>query len=217
MAFIRRSGIAPLLGPFAPTVTPAAYSASTTTYTGSTEPLALGALRDLGAEVRVSYDMTTTRLHARPGTSIGGLDSRPRTSARRTGPIRPRSAAWNGMFACPAPGTPTSSKRSAPCSRATGTAATSSRTTPRRSEHARKPRWSPAPPSSSARSNFAQSRSKSACSSRSHSRASAAITVIYWYRPQVQARPSWPPLITHASARHFRARDFSSSPIARKS
>jgi superfamily II DNA or RNA helicase len=34
-------------------------------YTGSTEPRALEALRDLGAEVRVSYDTSTTRLHAK--------------------------------------------------------------------------------------------------------------------------------------------------------
>jgi hypothetical protein len=37
----------------------------TTTYTGSTEGRALDALRDLGAEVRVSYDTSTTRLHAK--------------------------------------------------------------------------------------------------------------------------------------------------------
>lgn len=37
----------------------------TTTYTGSTEGRALDALRDLGADVRVSYDTSTTRLHAK--------------------------------------------------------------------------------------------------------------------------------------------------------
>src|SRR5712692_9834733 len=37
----------------------------TTTYTGSTEGRALDALRDLGADIRVSYDMSTTRLHAK--------------------------------------------------------------------------------------------------------------------------------------------------------
>jgi len=37
----------------------------TTTYTGSTEGRALDALTELGAEVRVSYDTTTTRLHAK--------------------------------------------------------------------------------------------------------------------------------------------------------
>ena len=37
----------------------------TTTYTNSTEGAALDALRDLGADVRVSYDVTGTRLHAK--------------------------------------------------------------------------------------------------------------------------------------------------------
>ncbi len=37
----------------------------TTTYTGSTERRALDELAELGADVRVSYDTTTTRLHAK--------------------------------------------------------------------------------------------------------------------------------------------------------
>ncbi len=37
----------------------------TTTYTGSTERQALDQLVDLGAGVRISYDLTTTRLHAK--------------------------------------------------------------------------------------------------------------------------------------------------------
>ena len=37
----------------------------TTIYTGSTEAKALGLLVDLGADVRVSYDVATTRLHAK--------------------------------------------------------------------------------------------------------------------------------------------------------
>ena len=66
MAFIRRSGIAPL------------YEALrrhcdrgrqlrvlTTTYTGSTEQAALEQLANLGADVRVSYDLSTSRLHAK--------------------------------------------------------------------------------------------------------------------------------------------------------
>ena len=66
MAFIRRSGIAPLLEPLR------RFCASgrtlrvlTTVYTGSTEAAALDALKALGAEIRVSYDTTTTRLHAK--------------------------------------------------------------------------------------------------------------------------------------------------------
>ena len=37
----------------------------TTTYTGSTEGRALDALRELGASIRVSYDTSSTRLHAK--------------------------------------------------------------------------------------------------------------------------------------------------------
>ncbi len=37
----------------------------TTTFTGSTEPEALDQLKDLGAEIKVSYDESTTRLHAK--------------------------------------------------------------------------------------------------------------------------------------------------------
>jgi len=66
MAFIRRSGIAPLLdtlrrhcdagGPL---------RVLTTTYTGSTERAAIDQLLDLGAAVRISYDVSRTRLHAK--------------------------------------------------------------------------------------------------------------------------------------------------------
>jgi superfamily II DNA or RNA helicase/HKD family nuclease len=66
MAFVRRSGLAPM----ADALTAHCNSGRplrvlTTTYTGSTEPRALDMLRELGAEVRVSYDLTTTRLHAK--------------------------------------------------------------------------------------------------------------------------------------------------------
>jgi len=37
----------------------------TTTYTGSTEARALELLRDIGADIRVSYDLSGTRLHAK--------------------------------------------------------------------------------------------------------------------------------------------------------
>ncbi len=66
MAFIRRSGIQPLL----PALRRHCESGRelrvlTTTYTGSTEARALTALQDLGAQIRVSYDDGTTRLHAK--------------------------------------------------------------------------------------------------------------------------------------------------------
>jgi len=66
MAFIRRSGVTPLLealrthcGGGRP------LRVLTTTYTGSTEADALEALREIGGEVKVSYDTSTTRLHAK--------------------------------------------------------------------------------------------------------------------------------------------------------
>ncbi|MEP7307784.1 MAG: DUF3427 domain-containing protein [Acidobacteriota bacterium] len=66
MAFIRRSGIAPLLDTLrSHCQNGRLLRVLTTTYTGSTEGRALDALSDLGAEVRVSYDMSTTRLHAK--------------------------------------------------------------------------------------------------------------------------------------------------------
>jgi superfamily II DNA or RNA helicase/HKD family nuclease len=66
MAFIRRSGIAPLL-PALRTHCAAGRSLRvlTTTYTGSTEGRALDELSEAGAHVRVSYDVTGTRLHAK--------------------------------------------------------------------------------------------------------------------------------------------------------
>ncbi len=66
MAFIRRSGIAPLLDTFRHHCDrDRQLRVLTTTYTGSTEKAALDQLVDLGAEVRVSYDLSTTRLHAK--------------------------------------------------------------------------------------------------------------------------------------------------------
>lgn len=66
MAFIRRSGIVPLreaLRMHGESGRP--LRVLTTTYTGSTEERALEDLRETGAEVRVSYDTSTTRLHAK--------------------------------------------------------------------------------------------------------------------------------------------------------
>lgn len=66
MAFIRRSGIRPLLDALrAHCQAGRGLRVLTTTYTGSTEGRALDELRDLGAEVRVSYDQGSTRLHAK--------------------------------------------------------------------------------------------------------------------------------------------------------
>lgn len=66
MAFIRRSGIRPLLDRLRLHVENGGrLRVLTTTYTGSTELAALEQLKDAGADVRVSYDTTSTRLHAK--------------------------------------------------------------------------------------------------------------------------------------------------------
>lgn len=66
MAFIRWTGISPLL----PVLRQhcergGALRVLTTTYTGSTELRALQQLADLGADVRISYEVGSTRLHAK--------------------------------------------------------------------------------------------------------------------------------------------------------
>ena len=66
MAFIRRSGIAPLTDALRRHCADGRQlRVLTTRYTGSTEQVALERLIDLGADVRVSYDVSTTRLHAK--------------------------------------------------------------------------------------------------------------------------------------------------------
>lgn len=66
MAFIRRTGITPLLESLRRHVEAGRpLRILTTTYTGSTEVAALDALTFIGAQVRVSYDETSTRLHAK--------------------------------------------------------------------------------------------------------------------------------------------------------
>jgi superfamily II DNA or RNA helicase/HKD family nuclease len=66
MAFIRQSGIRPLLDPLRRHCSAGrTLRVLTTTYTDSTERRALDQLVDLGADVQVSYDLDTTRLHAK--------------------------------------------------------------------------------------------------------------------------------------------------------
>jgi superfamily II DNA or RNA helicase/HKD family nuclease len=66
MAFVRRSGLLPLAAALRGHCAQGRrLRVLTTTYTGSTEARALDMLADLGADVRVSYDLSTTRLHAK--------------------------------------------------------------------------------------------------------------------------------------------------------
>jgi phosphatidylserine/phosphatidylglycerophosphate/cardiolipin synthase-like enzyme len=100
VAFIRFAGIRVLLGPLrhlADRGVP--LRVITTTYLGSTERRALDELRDLGAEVKVSYDTRSTRLHAKAwmlhrdsGFSTAFIGSS-NLSRRRC------LTAWSGTFA----------------------------------------------------------------------------------------------------------------------
>ncbi len=66
MAFVRNTGIRPLLELLRQHVDQGRpLRVLTTTYTNSTELSALKALRDLGARIKVSYDTSSTRLHAK--------------------------------------------------------------------------------------------------------------------------------------------------------
>jgi len=66
MAFIRWSGITPLAANLRRHCEDGRpLRVLTTTYTGSTEQRAVDALAALGADVRISYDVTSTRLHAK--------------------------------------------------------------------------------------------------------------------------------------------------------
>jgi superfamily II DNA or RNA helicase len=66
MAFVRRSGILPMRDELKRHVDSGRkVRVLTTVYTGSTEKEALDLLVSIGAEVKVSYDTTSTRLHAK--------------------------------------------------------------------------------------------------------------------------------------------------------
>ena len=66
MAFIRRTGINPLMDALERHLDDGkSLRVLTTVFTGSTEAEAIEALLKLGAQVRVSYDTTSTRLHAK--------------------------------------------------------------------------------------------------------------------------------------------------------
>ncbi|MFT6437844.1 MAG: superfamily II DNA or RNA helicase/HKD family nuclease [Candidatus Azotimanducaceae bacterium] len=69
MAFIMKSGIRPFLAALKRHCEKSSRFPNlrilTTTYTGTTKLDALKVLRDLGAEIKVSYDLSTARLHAK--------------------------------------------------------------------------------------------------------------------------------------------------------
>ena len=66
MAFIRKSGIRPMMDALRfHCESGRSLRVLTTTYTGSTEAAALDMLASIGAEIKVSYDESNTRLHAK--------------------------------------------------------------------------------------------------------------------------------------------------------
>lgn len=90
MSFVKWSGFVELRDALA-AFQPRPLRVLTTTYLGATDPEALEALRELGAEVRVSYDERRTRLHAKAwlfhrdtgfGTAIVGSSNLSHTALR---------------------------------------------------------------------------------------------------------------------------------------
>ena len=98
MAFIRWSGVRPLLDALRRHCEAAsALRVLTTTYTNCTEQRALDELVELGAEVRISYDMSTTRLHAKAGcsTAISGFSTAYVGSSNLTHSAQVTGLEWN--------------------------------------------------------------------------------------------------------------------------
>ena len=133
MAFIRRSGINPLISSLRRHCENGKpLRILTTVYTGSTEQAALEQLTDLGAQVRIS-DVSTTRLHAKAWIFHRRSGFRPPMSVPPTSLIPHSSPDWSGMCGPRPHVTPTSSTNSRQSSRATGRALTSSPLMPRSS------------------------------------------------------------------------------------
>lgn len=65
MSFIKWSGFVELRDALVPVAARGRLRVLTTTYLGASDPEAVEALRELGAEIRVSYDERRTRLHAK--------------------------------------------------------------------------------------------------------------------------------------------------------
>jgi superfamily II DNA or RNA helicase/HKD family nuclease len=98
MAFIRRSGVRPFLDAFRRHCErDQSLRVLTTTYTGSTEQRALEELQGLGAEIRVSYDTTMTRLHAKAWLfhRVGGFSTAYVGSSNLTHSAQVSGLEWN--------------------------------------------------------------------------------------------------------------------------
>ena len=190
MAFIRWSGVRPLMeairahcGEGKP------FRVLTTVYTNSTEQRALDELRAAGAEIKVSYDTSQTRLHAKAWVfhRESGYSTAYIGSSNLTHSAQVSGVEWNVRVIRRAkPGC--GRRRWSRSSRATGRAATSWSTTrpssPERTAVPDRTRLR----SSSARSRSSFDRSRRACSNKSLSRASKGTTAISWSPPPVQER-----------------------------
>lgn len=98
MAFIRRSGIRPFAKAFKKHCEAGrTLRVLTTTYTNSTEQEALEELVDMGADVRVSYDISGTRLHAKAWVfhRIGGMSTAYIGSSNLTHQAQRTGLEWN--------------------------------------------------------------------------------------------------------------------------
>ena len=191
MAFIRRSGINPLLASLRRHCERGRpLRVLTTVYTGSTERAALEQLAGLGADVRISYDVSTTRLHAKAwvfhrrsgfstayvGSSnlthsaqVTGLEWNIRASSARNPDILAKfEAVFESYW---------QSSDFIPYDRNSSTTRPNEPAAP-----------TPGPSSSSARSSFASNRSRSGCSNRSRCRAPVVTTATCWLPPPARAR-----------------------------
>ena len=98
MAFIRRSGIAPMREALAQHLASGkTLRVLTTTYTGSTEPAALEDMKGMGAQIRISYDTSATRLHAKAWVfhSLNGFSTGYIGSSNLTDFAQGRGLEWN--------------------------------------------------------------------------------------------------------------------------
>jgi HKD family nuclease len=218
MAFIRRSGIRPLREKLRRHVADGGrLRVLTTTYTGSTEAAALDWLSELGADVRVSYDVTGTRLHAKAwlfhrdsgfatayvGSSnlthwaqATGLEWNVRISGARNRSIIDKVAAVFESYWEESDFEPYDPARFALA-------------VDRGRPAAERLVLSP--------TEVRPTRSRSGCWSRSSCPGRAGTTGTCWWRPRGRGRRSWRRWTTSGCGRGCRGRDSSSSPTGRRS
>ncbi len=218
MAFIRRSGTRPFIEALRRHCAEGRkLRVLTTTYTGSTEQAALEELQHLGADVRVSYDTSSTRLHAKAwvftretgfstayvGSSnlthtaqVTGLEWNVRASEARNPDVLEKIAAVFASYWESRDFEPFDARRLRKRGRSRPEMTQTRCSRPSKSD---------------------RSRSRSACSRRSRLLADAATTATSSSRQQAQARPSWQPWTTHGFESASRVTASCLLPIAKRS